>query len=706
MASLIIVIYSATLFFSHSLWSASANLAPPHVDSAPPTATPHPNAPYPPSPVITNIDWAPEADVLRGGAGSDNWWPTWADDDDLYSGYGDGSGFKPYTETPMSLGFARISGLPNHFIGNNIRTPDEFPMLPPANPGEGYVGGRKVEKSAGMLMVDGVLHMWLRNIDLDGHECKLGWSTDHAQTWRYADWTFAEFGFCNFVQFGKNYSDARDNYVYIVAADLPSAYQFGDDYILMRVPKTQLATRTAYEFFQRMDNNIGQPVWNTDINQRGSIFQIPDKARRSAMSYNPALGRYLWWQGYTGGLEQRTGGSFGVYDAPEPWGPWTTVYYTDAWDMGVGDSGSFPSKWFSADGRTINLAFSGADSFSVRAATLTINQALIPPPTPTVAYTATPTLPAQAQQIVQQILETTDDAEERSTDGYVYIDSGDLDMTKEDKDTYTIGLRYQNVALPAGATIQRAYLQFMSTGVYDAWTNLLIQGEDVDAPLPYAQTTNNISERTRTNAAVAWDQVPPWTMENGVYPSPNLAAVVQEMIDRPNWQLGHDLAFVITGYGYRAAWSMDIYRERAPKLMIDYTTAAPTPTSTNTPVPIATSTPLPTNTSAPPATMPATAISTALSTSTPLASSTPFASSTAMATPPSSTATPTSVAATTTATLAPPATGTVAPVASPTPPPSATYTAIPLAPTATPVEQPGGSAGAPLNFYLPTIIKS
>ncbi|MCB0091571.1 MAG: hypothetical protein KDE54_26955, partial [Caldilineaceae bacterium] len=64
------------------------------------------------------------------------------------------------------------------------------------------------------------------------------------------------------------------------------------------------------------------------------------------MSYNPALGRYLWWQGYTGGLEQRTGGSFGVYDAPEPWGPWTTVYYTDAWDMGVGDSGSFPSKWF------------------------------------------------------------------------------------------------------------------------------------------------------------------------------------------------------------------------------------------------------------------------------------------------------------------------------------------------------------------------
>jgi hypothetical protein len=62
---------------------------------------------------------------------------------------------------------------------------------------------------------------------------------------------------------------------------------------------------------------------------------------------------------------------FGVYDAPHPWGPWTTAYFTENWDMAPGETGSFPPKWMSPDGRTIHLVFSGDDAFSVRQATLT-----------------------------------------------------------------------------------------------------------------------------------------------------------------------------------------------------------------------------------------------------------------------------------------------------------------------------------------------
>ena len=72
-------------------------------------------------------------------------------------------------------------------------------------------------------------------------------------------------------------------------------------------------------------------------------------------------------------VQQRFHGGLGVYDAPEPWGPWTAVYYTERWDTGPGETGCFPTKWMSADGRTVHLVFSGDDAFSVRKATLILN---------------------------------------------------------------------------------------------------------------------------------------------------------------------------------------------------------------------------------------------------------------------------------------------------------------------------------------------
>jgi hypothetical protein len=72
------------------------------------------------------------------------------------------------------------------------------------------------------------------------------------------------------------------------------------------------------------------------------------------------------------GIDGRFAGGFGVYDAPEPWGPWTTAFYTDAWDVGPGESASFPSKWLAADGQSAWLVFSGDDSFSMRRATFVL----------------------------------------------------------------------------------------------------------------------------------------------------------------------------------------------------------------------------------------------------------------------------------------------------------------------------------------------
>lgn len=221
---------------------------------------------------------------MRKANGSDNWPLTWADDDNLYTAYGDRYGFEPMIPEKLGLGFARIIGKPEDFNGENIRSDAE-------NKGSGRSG----KKASGMLMVDGILYMWLFHADENGGQSQLAWSYDHAKTWIFCDWKFAEFGLCTFINYGRNYQGARDNYVYIVTHDGPKADTPADQMILMCVPKDKISNRNAYEFFVMLDD-MGQPVWDSDVEKRGPIFRHRDSCLRSGIIYNILLKRYLWWQ--------------------------------------------------------------------------------------------------------------------------------------------------------------------------------------------------------------------------------------------------------------------------------------------------------------------------------------------------------------------------------------------------------------------------
>jgi len=306
--------------------------------------------PYPPSPVIAGIRWAPAETIIRAARGSDNWPLTWADDDRLYAAYGDGRGFEPFVERKLSLGLAVISGGPTDFRGVNLRSPTA----------ERTGDGPRGPKASGMLMVDGVLYMLVRNTG----NSQLVWSADHGRTWTWCSWKFTtSFGCPTFLNFGKNYQGARDRYVYIYSPDSDSAYRRADRAVLARVPKDRITDRNAYEFFARLDGD--QPVWTADIRQRGAVFKHKGACYRSSIIYSAPLKRYLWCQ--TGaGDDPRFAGGLAIYDAPEPWGPWTTVFFTTHWDVGPGETSSLPTKWISPDGRTIYLVFSGNDCFSVR----------------------------------------------------------------------------------------------------------------------------------------------------------------------------------------------------------------------------------------------------------------------------------------------------------------------------------------------------
>ena len=149
--------------------------------------------PYPPSQVILGVRWAPVSTIVRKATDSDNWPLTWADDDHLYTAYGDGTGFAPKVPEKLSLGLARIEGGPDEFQGFNVRSPSC----------ERKGNGKTGLKASGMLMIERILYLWARNAG----NSRLAWSSDHGLTWTWSDWTFAtSFGCPAFLNFGKNYA--------------------------------------------------------------------------------------------------------------------------------------------------------------------------------------------------------------------------------------------------------------------------------------------------------------------------------------------------------------------------------------------------------------------------------------------------------------------------------------------------------------------
>jgi len=311
--------------------------------------------PYPTSPIM-GLKWANAKTIIRKASGSDNWPITWADDNNLYTAYGDGWGFEPKTKEKLSLGIAKVVGAPPDFEGVNVRTES----------GERAGQGAKGAKASGMLCVDGVLYMLVRNTG----NSQIAWSRDHGKTWTWCDWKFTvSFGCPTFLNFGKNYAGARDEFVYIYSPDSNSAYKPADQMVMTRVDKDKIREQGAYQYFKGLDGK-SSPVWTKNIGKRGAVFINPGKCYRSGISYNASLKRYLWCQTIYGKEDMRFKGGLGIFDGPEPWGPWTTVYYTEQWDVGPGETNCFPTKWISRDGKTCDLLFSGNDSFSVRAGRL------------------------------------------------------------------------------------------------------------------------------------------------------------------------------------------------------------------------------------------------------------------------------------------------------------------------------------------------
>lgn len=321
--------------------------------------------PYLPSPIIADVtfDWSSHD---RRAQGSDNWPITWADDDHQYSSWGDGGGFcGTNSDGRVSLGVARIEGSATHYQGFDVW------------------GGNKAEnqanfdgKSYGIISVDGLLYMWVSpGSDTTSYEqATIFKSINHGASWTPANWDFTKRDgiiFPTFLQFGKDYRGARDDFVYIYANHFkPNIFPIMDELrvqkpgeiALMRTHKTKIVDRTAYEFFGGLEHG-GKPVWSKDLKNRRPVFKDPNGVGwNTSVSYNPGIGRYLLITEHTTSFR----GNIGMFDAPEPWGPWTTVKYASAFGAPNIEPSTFfwnfSNKWLSDDGKSFVMIFTGVAS--------------------------------------------------------------------------------------------------------------------------------------------------------------------------------------------------------------------------------------------------------------------------------------------------------------------------------------------------------
>lgn len=137
---------------------------------------------------------------------------------------------------------------------------------------------------------------------------------------------------------------------------------------------------------------------------------------------------------------------------------------------------------------------------------------------------------------------------------------GDMDLTSSDLELgemsgsqglMTIGLRFNNIQIPANVNILSAAIQFTADNTGSNPVQLTIYAENIGNALPYQDVPFGVTSRDKTSANAIWN-IPPWLTrgESGVdQKTLDLSALVQEVVDRGDWEAGNSLNFIMEHSG-------------------------------------------------------------------------------------------------------------------------------------------------------------
>lgn len=181
--------------------------------------------------------------------------------------------------------------------------------------------------------------------------------------------------------------------------------------------------------------------------------------------------------------------------------------------------------------------------------------------------------------IIAKINDSFDDA---TQDGLamVLLESS-LNIGRKNGNSQSLGLRFQNIAIPKEAEILTAYVQFTASEDYDESLDVIIMGEHIGDSPAFTLHPEDLTKRIYGDSIVSWEVDGPWYQDfrGADQKTPNLRKTIQEIIDHPDWVSGNALSLFMTAeVGYDNFLSVSSYDSDLvadfPELTITFSTAS------------------------------------------------------------------------------------------------------------------------------------
>lgn len=148
-------------------------------------------------------------------------------------------------------------------------------------------------------------------------------------------------------------------------------------------------------------------------------------------------------------------------------------------------------------------------------------------------------------EVWEGVVKGSEDAVEDQLARGMYSSSSDLEMPY-DGGQQVIGLRFSNVGVPAGATIDSAYIEFTVDEVENNLAvNLIIDGELKVNPAKFGSSGFDVANRDRTNAKALW-QPEHFPTPGAQHQTSDISGVIEEIVNQAGWFSGGDLVLIVS----------------------------------------------------------------------------------------------------------------------------------------------------------------